>query len=60
MHITPGEHFTKHPVSDFHRQMLKATEILAFDWLRANLSEKITDKMLHETLPRAPHNAILH
>ena len=39
-------------VSDFQRQMLKATEILASDWLRANLTVKITDKMLHETLPR--------
>ena len=26
-------------------------EILASDWLRANLSVKITDKMLHEMLP---------
>ena len=39
-------------VSDFHRQMFKATEILTFDWLRANLSVKISDKMLHEMLPR--------
>ena len=41
-------------VSDFHQQMLKATEILASDWLRANLLVKITDKMLHEMLPRCP------
>ena len=26
----------KHFVSDFHRQRLKATEILASDWLKAN------------------------
>ena len=39
-------------VCDFHRQMLKATEIVASDWLQANLLVKITDKMLHETLPR--------
>ena len=38
-------------VNDFHRQVLKATEILASDWLRANLSVKITDKLLDETLP---------
>ena len=38
-------------VSDFHWQMLKATEILASDWLRAHLSVKITDKMLCETPP---------
>ena len=41
----------KHFFSDFHRQMLEATEILSSDWLRANLSVKITDKMLHEMLP---------
>ena len=38
-------------VSDFHRQMLKATEILTSDWLRANLSVNFTDKMLYETVP---------
>ena len=32
-------------VSDFHRLMLKATKILAFDWPRASLSVIITDKM---------------
>ena len=41
-------------VGDFHRQMLKVTEILPFDWLRANLSVKITDNMLHETLLGIP------
>ena len=46
-----GERFMKLFVSDFHRQMLKATDIHASDWLTANLSVKITDKMLHETLP---------
>ena len=35
-------------VDDFNRQMIKATEILASDWLRANLSVKIPDQMLHE------------
>ena len=34
---TPREHFVKLFVTDFYRQILKATEI--------------TDKMLHETLP---------
>ena len=43
-----GEHFMKLFVSDFHGQILKATEILASDWLRANLSVEVTDKMLHE------------
>ena len=38
-----GGRFTKHFVSDFRRQMLKATEILASDWLGANLSVEITD-----------------
>ena len=46
-----GEHFVKLFVGDFHQQMLKATEILAADWLRANLLMKITDKMLHEMPP---------
>ena len=46
-----GEHFMKLFVSDFHRQMLKAGDILASDLLRENFSVKITDKMLHETLP---------
>ena len=53
--FSPGGRFTKHFVSDFHRQMLKATEILASDWLRANLSVKITDKMLCETPPGVLH-----
>ena len=38
-------------VSDFHRQLLQATEILASDWLRANLSVKIINMILQETLP---------
>ena len=46
-----GKHFMPLFVSDFHQQMIEITEILASDWLRANLSVKITDKMLHETLP---------
>ena len=46
-------------ISDFHRQMLKATEILASDWLRANFSVKITDKMLCEMLPRCHMKADL-
>ena len=29
-------------VSDFRQQMLQATEILAFDWQRGNLSVKVT------------------
>jgi len=37
---------------DFHQEMLKTTEIPVFDWMRADSSVKITDKMLHETLPR--------
>ena len=39
-------------VSDFHRQMLYATDITTSDWLRAKLPVKITDKMLNEMLPR--------
>ena len=34
------------------QQMLYASEILESDWVRGNLSMKITDRMLHETLPR--------
>ena len=48
-----GGHFIKHFVSDFHWQILKATEILASDWLRANLSVKNTDKMFDEMPPRS-------
>ena len=47
----PGGHFIKGLVGVFHRLILKATEILASDWLRANLSVRITDKMLDETPP---------
>ena len=50
----PGEHFMKLYFSDFHQQVLKAIEILASYWLRANLLVKITDKMFHETL-HSPH-----
>ena len=32
-------------------QLLQASDILVFDWLRANLSVKITNKKFHETLP---------
>ena len=46
-YVTPGQHFIKLFVPNFHWQMLKATEIIAFDWLRASMSVKITDKMLH-------------
>ena len=38
-------------VSDFHLQMLDATDILASDWLRTILLVKITDEMFHEMLP---------
>ena len=47
-----GGHFIKRFVSDFHWQILQATEILASDWLRANLSMKNTDKTLDEMPPR--------
>ena len=50
-YVIAGEHVMKFFVFDFHQQMLKAIEILASDWLRANLSVKITDKMLCETPP---------
>ena len=33
----------------FPFQLFQSTEILACDWLRVNLSVKITDKMFHET-----------
>ena len=46
-------------VSDFHRQMLQATAILASDWLKPNLSLKITDKTLDETLPWGPFHETL-
>ena len=46
-----GEHFMKLFVSDFHRQMLKATDIPASDWLRAIWSVKITDKVLYDRAP---------
>ena len=46
-----GEHFMKLFVSDFHRQMLKASEILESVWLKANLSVKTTDRMLHHERP---------
>ena len=36
-----GKRFTKHLVSE-------TTEILAFDWLRAYLTVKITEKTPHE------------
>ena len=51
---TSGEHFMKLFVSDFYRQMLKATEVLASDWPKANLLAKIIDKMLNETLSWNP------
>ena len=38
-----GDRFMKLYVSDFHRQMLEATEILASYWLRASMSVLIID-----------------
>ena len=38
-------------VGYFIRQLLQATEIIASDWLRADLSDEISDKSFHETLP---------
>ena len=40
-------------VGDFHKQLIWATEVHASDWLRSNLSVKITNKKFHEL--NGPH-----
>ena len=51
MKQSQGEHFIKLIASKFHLQLLKATEILASNWLRVNLSVKIIARCIMKCSP---------